>query len=105
MPKEVFRVLFPGRPDPGPAGHIPDLVSVGIRQVDPAHAGSTDLSEPAPRELTQPERDFLLLEDLDRQVGRGKLAGALCRLGAAHLTVCPRCRVDDFVHVEGCALA
>ena len=24
--------------------------------------------------------------------------------GYANLTVCPECRVDDFVHVEGCKL-
>lgn len=30
------------------------------------------------------------------------LAGILSRNGAAHLTVCPVCHVDDFCHAEPC---
>lgn len=30
------------------------------------------------------------------------LDSLLSRSGFANLTVCPRCRVDDFIHVEGC---
>ena len=56
--------------------------------------------------LTEAEACYLFLQDLDRHCGQaGKLAGVLSRNGAANLTVCPRCRVDDFVHVENCVLA
>lgn len=33
-----------------------------------------------------------------------QLAGVLSESGHANATVCPYCRVDDFVHVEGCRL-
>jgi hypothetical protein len=32
------------------------------------------------------------------------LAGILSLNGAANLTVCPECLVDDFVHVQGCCV-
>jgi hypothetical protein len=49
-------------------------------------------------------QDYVLLRDLNLST-KGELAVVLNRNGAANLTVCPRCRVDDFVHVEGCQLA
>lgn len=49
------------------------------------------------------EDDYLFLQKLDVEAD-GKLAGVLSRNGAASLTVCPRCRIDDFTHVEGCPL-
>ena len=50
------------------------------------------------------ENDYRTLQDLDR-MSAGALLGVLNRNGAAHLTICPRCHVDDFVHVENCPLA
>ena len=50
------------------------------------------------------EEDYLFMQAIDDSLDDRQLAGVLSRNGAANLTVCPRCRVDDFVHVEGCAL-
>ncbi|OLE52661.1 MAG: hypothetical protein AUG51_16960 [Acidobacteria bacterium 13_1_20CM_3_53_8] len=56
--------------------------------------------------MIEPLRDsrarlYKLLEKLD-DTTLGGLAPLLNELGFCSLTVCPNCRVDDFVHVEGC---
>ena len=54
--------------------------------------------------ITISRKDYTFLEWLDVSFD-GKLAAILNRSGAASLTVCPECRVDDFTHVEGCSLS
>lgn len=49
------------------------------------------------------ETDYLVLQAADIYTD-GAVAGVLNRNGCANWTVCPMCRVDDFTHVEGCAL-
>lgn len=51
--------------------------------------------------LAQQEKDYLLLQKVDVEFSGG-FSAILNRGEAANLTVCPRCHVDDFVHVEGC---
>lgn len=67
------------------------------------------MSDRVPREAERfcrdelSEADYYALQALaDR---RGVLARILSENGHASWTVCPRCRVDDFTHVEGCPLA
>jgi len=55
-----------------------------------------------PQALTK--GDYMILQKADIASG-GRVGGVLSRNGHASWTVCPRCRVDDFVHVEGCPLA
>lgn len=51
--------------------------------------------------VTKSSEDYRFLERIDLD-NDGRLAMLLNALGAASLTVCPECRVDDFTHVEGC---
>lgn len=48
------------------------------------------------------EHLYLILQELQNK--RPELIKWLCDNGYTNLTVCPRCKVDDFVHVEGCEL-
>lgn len=48
------------------------------------------------------EHLYLMLQEL--QDIKPELCGWLSSNGYTNLTVCPRCKVDDFVHVEGCKL-
>ena len=56
------------------------------------------------RELTIDEEVYLALEKLDIEQFDTALSHFLNSKGYANLTVCPCCRVDDFVHVESCEL-
>lgn len=49
------------------------------------------------------EEIYLILEEADIE-SLGEVAKFLNESGRASMTVCPRCFVDDFVHVEGCLL-
>lgn len=49
------------------------------------------------------EADYLILQAADIALDCA-VAGVLNRNGCANWTVCPQCRVDDFCHIEGCAL-
>lgn len=49
------------------------------------------------------EQDYLELQRMDIATD-GALRKFLNGHGHASWTGCPRCHVDDFVHVEGCAL-
>lgn len=51
--------------------------------------------------MTQDEKDYLILLSIDLEYG-GLLGTLFNRHGAPNATVCPRCHVDDFTHVEGC---
>ena len=51
--------------------------------------------------LTEQEYIWLQIWDIE---SNGQLATMLNRGGRASWTVCPRCCVDDFTHVEGCGL-
>lgn len=46
---------------------------------------------------------YIFLQTLDEKTN-GKLTDALNAHNGASATVCPCCRIDDFVHVEGCKL-
>jgi len=48
--------------------------------------------------------DFLELQRLDLE-SRGVLCSLLSLHGGEHLTVCPRCGLDHFVHEDDCPLA
>jgi len=48
-------------------------------------------------------QDYKILQVLN-EMSSDKLMGILNSYGAANLTVCPKCGVDDFTHVEGCDL-
>lgn len=50
------------------------------------------------------DRDYAILEFLDVMLS-GELRRILNRYGAARLTGCPKCLVDDFIHIEGCPLS
>lgn len=52
--------------------------------------------------LLSPE-DFQVLQDAD-VISNGEVMRVLNENGAARFTVCPKCRIDDFTHVEGCEL-
>lgn len=54
-------------------------------------------------ELTIQEKIYKQLEFLDINEAYA-VSKFLNSNGYANLTVCPECRVDDFVHVEGCKL-
>lgn len=47
-----------------------------------------------------PEEIYLVLEEMDIETV-GEVRKYLNTI-APNLTVCPKCRVDDFVHVESC---
>lgn len=47
--------------------------------------------------------DYVALQDCNSESG-DILCELLNRNGAANWTVCPKCHVDDFTHVEGCEL-
>lgn len=48
--------------------------------------------------------DYRVLSRLNDVCEHDELMDVLNRCGAANMTVCPECRVDDFTHVEGCVL-
>jgi len=48
------------------------------------------------------EKHYKYLERLARK--NPSLCGVLNLEGAANLTVCPECRIDDFIHSEDCVL-
>jgi hypothetical protein len=48
--------------------------------------------------------DYLVAQRADI-IAEGAVADLFNRNGHASWTVCPKCGVDDFVHVEGCDLA
>ena len=48
--------------------------------------------------------DYKILQEADILMD-GLVAKVLNRNGRANWTVCPECCVDDFTHVEGCAIA
>jgi len=45
---------------------------------------------------------YIELQKLD-YISNGKLTKILNDNGVPNLTVCPQCKVDDFVHVVGCS--
>lgn len=47
-------------------------------------------------------KDYNILQKLNDK--NNILCGILNRNGMANVTVCPICRVDDFIHIEGCKL-
>ncbi len=49
------------------------------------------------------DKDYDILQRMDID-NAGALAQVLNRNGMARWTVCPKCHVDDFTHVEGCTL-
>lgn len=49
------------------------------------------------------DKDYDILQRMDID-NAGALAQVLNRNGMARWTVCPKCHVDDFTHVEKCAL-
>lgn len=57
------------------------------------------------KELTIEDKIYLALENLDIINPGYPVSIFLNKRGYANLTVCPYCRVDDFVHVEGCELS
>ncbi len=50
------------------------------------------------------KEDFLALQQLDLE-SRGMLCSILSLNGGEHLTVCPQCGRDHFVHEDHCALS
>lgn len=48
------------------------------------------------------DEDYSFIQGLNEEYGH--LLKVLNRNGCANLTVCPKCRVYNFCHVEGCAL-
>lgn len=52
-------------------------------------------------ELTIEEKIYKALENLDIEEHYA-VSAFLNSNGYPNLTVCPRCKVDDFVHVEDC---
>jgi len=61
-----------------------------------------DKKEVSNNEMNVAEQLYLILQDLQEK--QPELCGWLSDNGYTNLTVCPRCKVDDFVHVEGCKL-
>ena len=57
------------------------------------------------RELTIEEEIYLALESLDIINPGYPVSKFFFGCGYANLTVCPCCRVDDFVHIESCELS
>lgn len=57
------------------------------------------------KELTIEEEVYLTLESLDNINTGYQVSRFLNGKGYANLTVCPCCRVDDFVHIENCELS
>ncbi len=53
-------------------------------------------------QLLSPE-DYKVMQLANEFIG-DKVRQVLNNNGASHFTVCPHCRVDDFVHVEGCPM-
>jgi len=53
--------------------------------------------------MTATRKDYLTLFKINCECDDA-LMSVLNRTGAANLTVCPECHVDDFTHVEGCTL-
>ena len=49
------------------------------------------------------EEIYLILEEADIE-SLGEVAKFLNESGKPSMTVCPVCKVDDFIHVEGCSL-
>jgi len=52
---------------------------------------------------TVSEEDYKVLQQADIILD-GKVARVLNKNGHAFWTVCPKCRVDDFTHIENCPL-
>ncbi len=50
------------------------------------------------------EMDYAELQRLDLE-SRGMLCSILSLHGGEHLTICPKCGMDHFVHDDGCPLA
>ena len=50
------------------------------------------------------KQDYLDMFEVALRVGENKVRNMLNQNGGANLTVCPECREDDFVHVEGCKI-
>lgn len=61
-----------------------------------------DEQDVIPGNLT--EAQYLVLARIDRKT-HGKLCALLNGNGGPSMTVCPICRVDDFIHVQGCPMA
>lgn len=53
--------------------------------------------------ITIEEKIYKVLEELDIDE-HFEVSKFLNSKGYANLTVCPKCRIDDFIHVEGCPL-
>ena len=49
------------------------------------------------------EEEYLVVQECNEYSG-DRLSKILNENGAASMTVCPNCRIDDFTHVEGCKL-
>jgi len=61
-----------------------------------------DKKQTSTNKMSIAEQLYLMLQDLQEK--HPELCGWLSDNGYTNLTVCPRCKVDDFVHVEGCKL-
>lgn len=48
--------------------------------------------------------DYKVLENADLWQD-GAVARVLSANGCANFTVCPRCKIDDYTHAEGCELS
>lgn len=55
-------------------------------------------------DLLSPD-DFKILQLANELVGGERVRQVLNNNGACRFTVCPSCRVDDFVHVDDCPLS